>query len=753
MPTFCIPKHLLSKLKESALKGEVNISELYKMSSQERRDFFAKYTDKELGRFINTKFENAMISKQKDALTKWANSVFKPESKSKPVFKTVLDKINSLNDLGVLNPKSEDSFLEDLVSDKLGVNITPEEVKAISNRAKKIQEAQVKLGDNIGDPKFEKEMTDFFVAKKEMDNYLLGLNPANKLKVFTGTIGRGMMLASVKSPILNIGSNTEIGITEALARRLANRSLRTTNNKLALDYVKMVNRIYQKTGYDLSRMVNLADTGVSGGRVLGLDTVHAAGPGAIRKIGQVTEDIVFKQLMGAPDVAFASSHFSDSVNLNALKVAKGNKVKAQELMRDSMRIIPQTPEGEILRAQGILDAQYATYTNKTWASKVSEGIRKVLNDVSGDIRVGDFVMPFVKTPANVIAAGLDYGGLGALKALGRTAKYLANGKVRTKEYVRTISRDLFRSGLGLVGAVMIANQLKDDDFIGAYDPARTQIASLENSNTNSVRIGDKWISIDWFGPLGVPLSAIMYARKYGDTAPEKVFQYFKGAGTVIQNLPGIDTLSSLVGNTYKKGQTLEEMGSEAVKYAVDNLSARMIPSIISDVAKSTDVVERETSKDPWKKLQSKIPGMRQELPEKKNIFGEQIKTEPAWSTILFGSRVKTDRETPLLKELKSISETTGKSINFTDWNKSTSVQLAQFKSKNPDKYDEATIYYGQELKKELDKLITSSKYIKANDIDKLKMINNIDSDAIDNTFKHYNFKYRKFSLVPSKNVA
>lgn len=748
--SFCIPKNLLSKLKESALKGEVNIAELYKMSSSERREFFAKYTDKELGKFINTKFEDAMISKQKDALTKWAQSVFTPEAKSKPVFKTVLDKINSLDELGVLNPKSEDSFLEDLVSDKLGVSITPDEVKAISVKAKKIQEAQMRLGDNIGDPKFEKEMTDFFVAKKDMDNYLLGLNPANKLKVFTGTIGRGMMLASVKSPILNIGSNTEIGITEALSRRLANASLKTADNKLALDYVKMTNRLYQKTGYDISRMVNLADTGVSGGRVLGLDTVHAAGPGAIRKTGQVVEDVVFKQLMGAPDVAFSSVHFADSVNLNALKSAKGNKVKAQELMRDSMRIVPQTPEGEILRAQGILDAQYATYTNKTWASKVSEGIRKVLNDVSGDVRVGDFVMPFVKTPANVIAAGLDYGGLGALKALGKTAKYLANGRVGTKEYVRGISRDLFRAGLGLTGAVMITNQLKDEDFIGAYDPSRAQIASLENSNTNSVRIRNKWISIDWFGPLGVPMSAIMYARKYGDTAPEKAFQYVKGAGTVIQNLPGIDTLSDLIGNTYKKGQTLEEMGAEALKYSVDNLSARMLPSIISDTAKATDKFEREAGKDPFKKLQSKIPFLRQSLPEKKNIFGEQIKTEPAWSTILFGSRVKTDKETPLLKELKDISEATGKSINFTDWNRTTSVKIAQFKSKMPDVYDEAIIYYGQELKKELDKLMASSKYNNADDVEKLKMINNIDSDAIDNTFKHYRFKYKKSPLVPSK---
>jgi len=50
----------------------------------------------------------------------------------------------------------------------------------------------------------EKQTLAFLEGKKKMDDYLLGLNPANNLKVLTGTVGRGMMLASLKSPLLNI---------------------------------------------------------------------------------------------------------------------------------------------------------------------------------------------------------------------------------------------------------------------------------------------------------------------------------------------------------------------------------------------------------------------------------------------------------------------------------------------------------------------------------------------------------------------
>ena len=129
---FCIPKNLIEKLKASALKGEVDIQKLYDMNSAERRDFFTKHTDAKLGKLINTEFEKAMISKQQNAILSWAKSVFKPEAKNQAVYKNVLDKINSLDELGVLNPATEKAFLEDLVSDKLGVNVTPEQVKVIS---------------------------------------------------------------------------------------------------------------------------------------------------------------------------------------------------------------------------------------------------------------------------------------------------------------------------------------------------------------------------------------------------------------------------------------------------------------------------------------------------------------------------------------------------------------------------------------------------------------------------------------------
>lgn len=750
MGLFCIPKNLVEKLKNSALKGNVDIKKLYEMSSEERRNFFTEYTDETLGKYLNTEFEKAMISKQKAALTDWAKSVFKPEMQTKPVFKTVLDKINSLDEMGVLNPKTEKAFLEDLVSDRLGISVSPDEVRAISERAKKIDDAQIKLGADLGNPEKLEENLAFFKAKKEMDDYLLGRTPASKLKIATGTIGRGMMLASIKSPILNIASNTELAITEALSRRLAGEGFKGGDNKLAMSFVKMANKVYQQTGYDISRMETLRDTGASGERVLG-ETVHSQGPGMLRKIGRGVENIVFKQLMGAPDVAFSSAHFADSVNINSLRMAKGDKVLASQMMTDAMRIEPQTVAGELLRGQGRLDAQVATWTNTSWASKVSEGVRKVLNDVSGDARVGDYLLPFIKTPANVIATGLDYAGMGIVPVLVDTFKAFKAGELGTKEYRMGVSRHLTRMGLGLVGALVITNQLSEDDFVGAYDPQRAQIEQLRNSNYNAIRVGDKWLSTDWLGPLAVPVTAMMYARKYGRSGPESLFQYGKGLSATVLNIPGIsDIYDAVRTNTFQKNQDIESLKGATLDYVSTQAYSRIVPSIFSDLAKVIDPNVRQGGKG-FEGIKAKIPFVSMSLPIKTNIFGDPIKGESGIIDILFGSRVKTDKETPLISELARVADATDKGIIFTDWSKSSSKTLAQFKEKvGPVKYDEAKAAYGKELKKELEEVVAKSSYQKLSDEDKLTVLNGKDSDAMEKVFRKYGFKYKRTkSTVPT----
>ena len=633
------------------------------------------------------------------------------------------------------------SILESVVSEGLGIKASSEEIANISRISKKIDTTQKILGKDLGNPSKLQENIDFFKAHKEMDNYLQSRVPTPQLRVLTSTIGRGMMLFSVKSPALNIGSNVEIGLAEALSRRIANFNILGTDAKLARNYVRMVNKVYQKTGYDISRMTNIRDTGASGERVLG-HIVHTQGPGKTRAVGRVVEDIVFKQLMGAPDVAFSSAHFADSVNLNARKLAKGDKALARTWMEDSMRIDPTSPQGQILRDQGILDAMKATWTDTSWASRVSNGIRGILNEVSGDLRAGDYLLPFIKTPANVIATGMEYAGLGIPKAFFKLANAVRTGELGNRATMQSISRDLTRAGLGITGAVLITSYLKDDDFVGAYDPQKAQIETLRNSNYNAIRIKGKWISTDWLGPLAVPVTAIMYARKYGKTGGERTFQYSKGVLSSALRIPGVEDIYDTVkSQAYKTNQSLEEMTGSTVNYITSQIYSRLIPSFFSDVAKAVDPKVRQSVKGV-EAIKSKLPFVSKTLPAKKNIFGEEVQGESSLSDILFGARIKTDKESPLIKEVNIVSQNTGKGIAFTDWDRSSSKKLAQFKQEiGTEDYAKAKVEYGKELKTLLDDLISDSDYEDMTDEEKLNTIRNQDTKAIETIFDDYGFEY------------
>ena len=636
------------------------------------------------------------------------------------------------------------SVLEDIVSDNLGIKVSSDEVAKISEQSKKIESIQNKLGNNFGDiiNHYEDNLS-FLKEKKKMDDLLKSFNPSSKTRVFTGTIGRASMLSSIKSPILNIGSNTINAILEGFTRRLSRLELLGADNKLALDYVKKVNNIYQKTGYDISRAMS-DDFGEIGSRVLG-NKVSAIGVGGgIGKTGRIAEDIVFKQLMGAPDVAFSSAHFADSVNLGARKLAKGDKKLAKEMMIDAMSLEPQTEAGKLLKAQGILDAQFATYTNESNIAKASEGIRRVLNDIAPNARIGDWVMPFVKTPANVISSSLDYAGKGALKSIIKTVEMIRN-KDFTREGIRQASSDMVKSGLGFAGALIIANNLNEDDFVGAYDPARKQIEALRNSNSNSIRIGDKWISLDWFGPLGAPLSGILYAKKYGgNTNFGKSVAYFKGLGKQITRIPGIQEFNDLYDSLSAKDKeiTFGDASKSIQKTAFDQLYGRLIPSIVGDIAKASDKYER-VANTSVQKIKSKIPGLRQTLPIKQNIFGEQIKTENPFITVLFGSRIKTSQETPMIKKINDLVDKTGKNLSITDFDTSTGKQLQKAKEKLGEvKYNEAKTKYGIEMKKELESLMNSNKYKISSDLEKINSINSLDQKVIKQVLSKYGIKYK-----------
>lgn len=755
--SFCIPKHIVVKLLAGARSGDIDVKKLYNMTSTERRQLLQKYVDVATAKEINAGFEQSMSSTQRNAMASWVKDTFvgRDEAKRTDIF----DKISRLKETGLLDPQTEDNFMMDLVGQKLGITVTAKEAEEISKRSEKLKEEYDREHDRFGIPQ-----TSYFEEKKKMDEYLKSLNPTHNLKVLTSVAGRGAMLFSIKSPITNIIGNTSQAIEQSFERRIMSKQYKgVVDKEIIKDYLKKSAEIYKAGHFDVSR----ADSYSDGSKTLGEMITHSQGKGVIRKIGRFYEDVVFGKLMGDPDVIFARHVFVDSANLFATKIAKSEgltgqalKDRANQLFLDASSPSATTPEGMLVREQAKAEALFSTYQNDSSMSELSLGIRNLVNKASGDLMLGDQIMPFVKTPANVISMSLDAGGFGFIKGtIGLLKGAIGEYKAGNPKPLRDVGRNYLRSGMGMLFAAILAGLIDPEDFVGLWptSPSEQELLKAKGGNSNMIRVGGKWISLDYFGFLGSPLVGFMYAKKYGKNLPEAIYNYLAGVAAQTVQIPGLEESKNLISSIQSLAPgEYETMGSKMKKSLiglVDQIRARVVPGIVSDLAKAFDDVEREA--DPnnvIEKLMSNIPGLRNQLPTRTDVFGEVIKGEPWYSVILFGARVKTGRETEVINEMIRLDDA-GQLPTLSRPEK-TSPRVKTLKEQIGDeKFAEAMMYFRSNYYEDVAKKIKSGVYRGKSDEDKKKELNKIKDDNLEKMLKKYHYKKPKAEAETKSNTA
>lgn len=555
-----------------------------------------------------------------------------------------------------LNARNAKMYIREALDGVFGTTVTQEEANQIIGKIGEIEKSIVNTLDETGNPSVQT-----WQKINEMNNLVEGLTPSPALQIFSSIIARGAMLASIKSPVLNVISNTENILTEILIRRAVNSleggaSFSAVDKSVEKDYLAYADDVYRASGYNVSTTEGLDAATIT----LGERRISTQGAGKFRAFARGVETGVFKYMMGYPDSRAKDFVFSDAAALEATTIAQNEGLsgealskRATELYEDATRVAPLTEEGMVIREKAMMEANVATYTNDTAFSKFALGIRETLNRATGNVRLGDQLMPFVKTPANVVALGVEYsiGAAYLIPNLTTVIRDVKAGKLSAKS--RMAIKAAVRNGLGVVLAMLIAMALDPDDYTPDYDAltmSERRLALEKNAVFNSIRIGDKYISLDYFGPLAIPLTAVLSARRREETG---WFGYAKGVASQLQKLPGlkeyseaVDAVGRAVSNTPEK--TIKNLNNAMI----DFIRARTIPSIVNDLAKSIDTYERETSAGTYDKAQASVPGIREELPLKYTTTSRTPKeTEAALSILLFGARVKTAASNRVIYEI------------------------------------------------------------------------------------------------------
>lgn len=144
----CIIKSDIEKAKATLAEKGYTLSQMHKAfpNTADRVNFLTEqFGDKAEAEFFNKKYENYLLKKQKDKLREWVKKSAK-EGIDTTTTKTLLEKIDSLNDVFELNKKGKE-FLNGLIEQKLGFAITQEEAENLlvaNNNVKATKKALLK---------------------------------------------------------------------------------------------------------------------------------------------------------------------------------------------------------------------------------------------------------------------------------------------------------------------------------------------------------------------------------------------------------------------------------------------------------------------------------------------------------------------------------------------------------------------------------------------------------------------------------
>ena len=188
---FCLPEEITNKLKKAIKSGEIDIEKLSSASSEYRVNFFKQFMNERNAKEVVALFESKLLLKnQKRGLVTWAKQILgmKPA-----VERDVISRIMRMDK--ILNPENEKSFLRELASKKLGVDITIEEARKITELSNKIKSLE-NFTDKAGRIKYGR-------AKLDLIDYIDSLNPkrANVVENVLGLPQAAMSSFDLSAPL------------------------------------------------------------------------------------------------------------------------------------------------------------------------------------------------------------------------------------------------------------------------------------------------------------------------------------------------------------------------------------------------------------------------------------------------------------------------------------------------------------------------------------------------------------------------
>ena len=439
------------------------------------------------------------------------------------------------------------------------------------------------------------------------------------------------------------------------------------------------------------------------------------------------------------DVWFSKPHYANAM----AQYCKANGITAEQIRSGDEKVLRKA------RAYAVQEAAKATYrdTNALSEAVSSIGGRWRSSDnkvkrVTGTLVEG--ILPFRKTPANILARGLEYSPAGLLKGLTNDLVQVKKGNMPAAQAIDNISAGLTGTGLLALGGYMAAEGLLGA-FLrggGSGDDDKDQMDDLAGRQDYSLQVGDTSITLDWLAPEALPLfvGANLYETWMANNGEMQLSDYLNAIKNVSEPMVEMSCLQSL-DDVFNSVATARYSGKSALTAvlvsAATSYITQALPTILGQAERTSEPLRMTTYTSKGKfattdvqyflgKSSARIPGWDyQQIPyidawgrtESNGTAGQR-----AFNNFLNPAYVSTIRQSDMEKEIERLYEAT-EDGGVVPERADKSIKLQEeTKYLSPQEY----VTYAQEKGKKsyalAEELVNSAAYQAADDTRKADMI-------------------------------
>lgn len=640
----------------------------------------------------------AKLKQQTDAITKAGKMT--AEDSLRRQAETIVDRQGKR-----LPPDQRQKMIDDLVTNPT------EDMQAIARQAgKKAQDtAKAKLGKTVADN-----------MQKGVSSKLISIWKAGLLsgqKTFSGGTLSNATFAGLKkvSDVPASLADRYIGIFTGKRTKVATARGAASG---AVEGVKKGAKTFM-TGIDERNVQN-------GGKFEQHGELNFKNPIINTVFGKTTNQ-VFRTLSAA-DQPFYFAAAKNNLYDQAIAAAKTKGLKGTERKKFVANLVANPTKEMAETAKNA--AEKAVLGYDTIGSKAIQGIHNSIerlpdSDFSKAAKATahstvDILAPFVKVPTAFISRTIDFTPAGVLKtAIGQ----ISRKKFDQRALSEAIGQGMTGTGVIALGIALAQNSQLSGDYPKS-DPKEAARWKAEGITPNSVKLGDKWVSLNYLGPVGLLFNA---GKQMEDGDEESAASKIAAAaGGLGQGLMGQSFLQGFSGFS----DAIKDPERNAKSF-VNSQAASVVPAWMNDLANVTDEYQRQADTIP-EAVKNRTPGFlpgdgRDTNKIKQDVYGNKLKQAAGQANTLNPlkpSDNKTDKS-PAVTEVARLHaadpENKDLQVTPTAIEKKLNIEGKTVKLDNDQRY-ELQEKVGQATQDRWNNLIETPEYKALDDADKAKAL-------------------------------